>query len=175
MKNLMIIKSNDLFRLNTDFSCVYKIITYLSINIELPPQITELVITDETRIASINSIIQPSIRHLTVERVLKDETEIGIYAHQFPNVKYLKLFFPYDEFRFINCLQTVFTVTDKTNGNRRRWLQLINFSTKALYNTSRVIFDENDIHHWLINKTDLKYVKNRFYADKFDGMLFIWF
>ncbi|CAF1285981.1 unnamed protein product [Adineta steineri] len=175
MKNLTIIKSNDLFRLNTDFSCVYKIITYLSINIKLPPQITKLVITDVTRIASINSIIQPSIRHLTVERVLKDETEIGIYARQFPNVKYLKLFFPYDEFRFINCLQTVFTVTDKINENRRRWPQLINFSTRALYNTSRVIFDENDIHHWLISKTDLKYIKNRFYADKFDGMLFIWF
>ena len=38
-----------------------------------------------------NSIIQPSIRHLIVERRLKDEKEIYFLAHRFPNVKYLQL------------------------------------------------------------------------------------
>ncbi|CAF4292295.1 unnamed protein product [Rotaria sordida] len=69
----------------------------------------------------------------------------------------------------------MFTVNDKINGNRHIWPQLINFSTIALCNIFYDILDENDIHHWIITKTDLKYVKNRFYADYFNRILFIWF
>ncbi|CAF1218090.1 unnamed protein product [Rotaria sordida] len=175
MKRLSIIKPNDLFRLNTEFNRVYQIKSYLSINIELPPQITKLILSEETSISSIDSIIQPSIRHLIVKHILIDENEICIYARQFPNVKYLKLFFSHEESHFINCLQALFTVNDKINGNRHIWPQLINFSTVALCNIFYDILDENDIHHWLITKTDLKYVKNRFYADYFNRILFMWF
>ena len=112
---------------------------------------------------------------MIVKHILIDENEICIYARQFPNVKYLKLFFPPEESHFINCLQALFTVNDKINGNRHIWPQLINFSTEALCNIFYDILDKNDIRHWLITKTDLKYVKNRFYADYFNRILFMWF
>jgi hypothetical protein len=45
-------------------------------------------------IFSMNSIVQPFVRHLIVKRRLTNEKELLILARQFPNVEYLKLLFP---------------------------------------------------------------------------------
>jgi len=49
-----------------------------------------------------NSIVQPSIDHLIIERRLKDDKEMLILVHQFPNIKYLELLLPLDKHSFMN-------------------------------------------------------------------------
>ncbi|CAF4594752.1 unnamed protein product, partial [Rotaria socialis] len=59
-----------------------------------------------------NAIVQHSVRHLIVTRWLYDESEMLALAHQFPNVKYLKLLVPSDKCSFINCLSILFNRDD---------------------------------------------------------------
>jgi len=59
-------------------------------------------------IGSINLIRQLSIHHLVVKHRLTDEKEIITLDHQFPNVKYLKLFFPLKRRKISSLFQDSF-------------------------------------------------------------------
>ncbi|CAF1062592.1 unnamed protein product [Rotaria sordida] len=54
-------------------------------------------------IGSIQSIVQPYIHHLIVERRLIDKQKISSLAHQYPTVKYLQLLFLLDHSLFLRC------------------------------------------------------------------------
>ncbi len=108
-------------------------------DIKLPSRISKVILTKQTRkiirlsksfinlfisaIISINSIVQPSVRHLIVEHRLNDEREISILARQFPNVEYLKLLFSLDQSSLKRCFETLFSI----DANHRVWPRLINF------------------------------------------------
>ena len=51
-----------------------------------------------------DSIIQPSVRHLIVKRGLCNERDMLILARHFPYIKYLELLLPSDKCLFIDCL-----------------------------------------------------------------------
>ncbi|CAF3302282.1 unnamed protein product, partial [Rotaria sp. Silwood2] len=163
MTHVLITKHNQLNQLKKHFRRVNQITTCLFIDIKLPSRISKLILTKQSPITSISSIVQYSISHLTVECCLSNEGEIEILANQYPNVKYLKLLFPLEKTSNIRCFQTLFSVDDNINGNRRFWPQLINFSTNFNHK-SNFIMDDNDVQHWLNQNTDMKFVKSRFYA-----------
>jgi len=125
-------------------------------------------------INSINSLIQPSVRHLIVERRLNDEREISIIARQFPNVKYLELLFPLDKSLFVGCLKSLFSFGDKKE-TRNYWPELINFCTCVSFPQFEFIWDDNNLHLWFIRNTDLKYHSVVFYANHSRSMFSIWF
>ncbi len=58
--------------------------------------------------SSINSMVQPFVRHLIVERRLNNESEISNLAREFPNVQYLKLLLPLEKSFYIACLKRLF-------------------------------------------------------------------
>jgi len=124
-------------------------------------------------VSSINSIVQPSINHLIVERRLIDENEIHILAHQFPNVKYLELLFPLDKSSFVCCFKTLFSMDDNSD-KRCFWLELINFCTIYHYDQAPSFYGDGDFHIWLITNTDLKFHSIPFYSYTSDSMLSIW-
>ncbi|CAF1217388.1 unnamed protein product [Rotaria sordida] len=159
---------------NTHFRRACQIKTCLLIDIKLPTRITKLILTEEAHITSETLVVQTSICHLTVERRLINEREISILAHHFPNVTYLKLLFTFEKSLYIRCFQTLFSVDNNINGNRCFWPQLINFSTD-FYNELNIIMDDNDVKHWLIQNTDMKFCKSQFYADCFNSTFHIWF
>jgi len=82
-------------------------------------------------------------------------------ADQFPNVKYLKLLFPLDTTLYINCLKTMFSV-DNSIEKKRYWPKLIHFSTSVVYNQFESVYHNTNLHLWLIQNTDLKYVSYTF-------------
>ncbi|CAF4481618.1 unnamed protein product, partial [Rotaria sp. Silwood2] len=170
MNHVLITKHNELYELDTYFGRVCQIKTCLLIDIKLPTRITKLILTEEAQTLT----VQTSICHLTVERRLINEREISILAHQFPNVKYLKLLFTLEKSLYIRCFQTLFGVDNNINGNRCFWPQLIDFSTD-FYNESNIIMDDNDVKHWLIQNTDMKFYKSEFYADCFNSTFHICF
>ncbi|CAF1331286.1 unnamed protein product [Rotaria sordida] len=131
-------------------------------------------LSKKINITSETLVVQTSICHLTVEHRLINEREISILAHQFPNVKYLKLLFIFEKSLYIRCFQTLFSVDNNINGNRCFWAQLIKFSTD-FYNELNIIMDDNDVKHWLIQNTDMKFYKSEFYADCFNSTFRIWF
>ncbi|CAF1354745.1 unnamed protein product, partial [Rotaria sp. Silwood1] len=90
IKDVMITEPNELFELKTRFRRAYQIRTCLSIDTKLTSRISKVILTKQTRIASMNSMIQPFVRHLIVECRLNDEREIHLLARQFPHVEYLK-------------------------------------------------------------------------------------
>ncbi len=124
-------------------------------------------------IGSIDSIPQLSILHLIVKRRLIDEKEISILNHQFPNVKYLELLFPFKEESYLNCFKTVFNLDD-TNEKRCFWSKMINFRTKYTYQQILSIWNDEKLHHWLTSYTDLKYHSTPFYANHSSSMFSIW-
>ncbi|CAF4953286.1 unnamed protein product [Rotaria sp. Silwood1] len=88
------------------------------------------------------TVIQPSVRHLIVERCLNDEKEMSILAHQFPNVKYLKLDLPLDKFSCINCLNILLNRDDNIQNKRFYWTKLIYFSTELFQTHKSIISNE---------------------------------
>ncbi|CAF4987256.1 unnamed protein product, partial [Rotaria sp. Silwood1] len=174
MKHVKITKSDELIELETRFHRVCKITTCFSINRKLPERITKLILTEETPIGSIQSIVQPYIHHLIVERRLIDEQEISSLAHQYPNVKYLELLFPLDNSLFLRCFQVLFSMDDSSDKKLRFWSGLINFSTKYVYGQSNGILSDGKFHQWLIDNTDLKYHTLIFYANCSNSMFSIW-
>jgi hypothetical protein len=121
-----------------------------------------------------NSLIQPSIRHLIVERRLTDVEQITTYARQFPNVKYLKLLLPEEKSLFINCLKHLFNLDDKQD-KRCYWPQLINFSTCVVFEQWDLIYRSTNLHLWFIENTDLKYVPYSFHTVRNSSSLSVWF
>ncbi|CAF3652660.1 unnamed protein product [Rotaria sp. Silwood1] len=174
MEHMKITKSDELIELETRFHRVCKITTCFSINRKLPERITKLILTEETPIGSIQSIVQPYIHHLIVERRLIDEQEISSLAHQYPNVKYLQLLFPLDNSLFLRCFQVLFSMDDSSDKKLRFWSELINFSTKYVYGQSNGILSDGKFHQWLIDNTDLKYHTLIFYANCSNSMFSIW-
>ncbi len=120
-----------------------------------------------------NSIKQPSIRHLILKRRLIDENEILILHHQYPHVKYLELLFPLKENQFFSCLKTLFTINDE-NNQRCYWIELIYFHTIYTYEQAQSIFNEEQFHSWLISNTDLKFHSIPFIVNTSDLILSIW-
>jgi hypothetical protein len=189
MKRVIITEHKEFLELKTDFLHAFQIRTCLEIDIELPIRISKLILSKETRksffvkeicmnifviaVSSINSIVQPSISHLIVKRRLIDENEIGILAHQFPNVKYLELLFPSDKSSFVCCFKTLFSMDDNSD-KRCFWLELINFCTIYDYDQETSISGDDGFHSWLINNTDLKFHSIPFYSYKSYSMLSIW-
>ncbi|CAF1313234.1 unnamed protein product [Rotaria sordida] len=95
---------------------------------------------------SINSIIQPSVRYLIIERYLYDEKEMSILAHQFPNVKCLKLHLPLDKSSFINCLNILL---DRNNNIKKKdcyWSELIFFSTELFHEHRSIISSASQLY-----------------------------
>ncbi|CAF3546761.1 unnamed protein product [Rotaria sp. Silwood1] len=175
IKDVMITEPNELFELKTRFRRAYQIRTCLSIDTKLTSRISKVILTKQTRIASMNSMIQPFVRHLIVECRLNDEREIHLLARQFPHVEYLKLLFPFEKSAFIHCFQTLFSVDESINANRRIWHKLINFSIEFSNNELNLMLDDNDFHRWLTRNTDFKFVTSSFYLNYFNAILSIWF
>ncbi|CAF3279040.1 unnamed protein product [Rotaria sp. Silwood2] len=193
MNHVKITMKNDLYQLDKRFFRAYQLTTFLTIDIILPQRISKLILTKETRtyilykknqssyyfvfVIAINvmkSIVQPNIRHLIVQRRLIDETEISILAHQFPNVEYLQLLFPLNRKLFVRCFQTLFSDDGTIDKKFRYWCYLVNFCTTFMFIQSNQIYSDNNLHRWLIENTDLKYHKLRFYASCCDSMFSIW-
>ncbi|CAF2965113.1 unnamed protein product, partial [Rotaria sp. Silwood2] len=124
MNDVNIARENELLEMNRVFSQVRQLRTCLSINMILPQRISKLILT----VSSINSIPQPSIHHLIIERRLIDEKEINTLAHQFPHVKYLELLFPLEKDSFLRCFKTLFSL-DNTTGKRSFWSEMVYFRT----------------------------------------------
>ncbi|CAF2382661.1 unnamed protein product [Rotaria sp. Silwood2] len=175
IKDVMITKPDELFELRTRFRHAFQIRTCLSIDTILTSRISNVILTEQTRITSMNSMIQPFVRHLIVECRLNDEREIYLLARQFPHVEYLKLLFPFEKSSFIRCFQTLFSVDESINANRRLWRKLINVSIEFSNNELNLILDDNDFHRWLIRNTDFKFVSSRFYLNYLNTILSIWF
>ncbi|CAF4970351.1 unnamed protein product [Rotaria sp. Silwood1] len=175
IKDVMITEPNELFELKTRFRRAYQIRTCLSIDTKLTSRISKVILTKQTRIASMNSMIQPFVHHLIVECRLNDEREIHLLARQFPHVEYLKLLFPFVESAFIRCFQTLFSVDESINANHRIWHKLINFSIEFSNNELNLMLDDNDFHRWLTRNTDFKFVTSNFYLNYFNAILSIWF
>jgi hypothetical protein len=119
-----------------------------------------------------NSVEQPSIRHLIVKRRLIDENEISIIHHQYPHVKYFELLFPLREERFFCCLKTLFNINDQ-NEQHSYWNKLIHFRTIYTYEQT-IIFDKEQFYDWLISNTDLKFHSNSFIVNTSYSILSIW-
>jgi len=114
-------------------------------------------------ISSINSVIQRSLRYLIVERRLIDEKEIFNFAHQFPNIEYLKLLFPSEKCSYIRCLKSIFA----RNENLKElyiWPKLMNFSTEICFEQLDLFNNDNEMYDWLIEHTDLKYHPHPFHV-----------
>ncbi|CAF1186338.1 unnamed protein product [Rotaria sordida] len=159
MDHVKITMKNDLYQLKTRFYRAYQLTTCLTIDIVLPQRISKLILTEQTPIGLMNSIVQPNIRHLIVQRRLIDEKEISILAHQFPNVKYLQLLFPLDRTLFVRCFQTLFSDYGTIYYKRSRyWCYLVNFCTTFDVIQLNQIINDSDLHRWLIENTDLKLV-----------------
>ncbi|CAF1638658.1 unnamed protein product [Rotaria sp. Silwood1] len=173
IKDVMITEPNELFELKTRFRRAYQIRTCLSIDTRLTSRISKVILTKQT--PSMNSMIQPFVRHLIVECRLNDEREIHLLARQFPHVEYLKLLFPFEKSTFIRCFQTLFSVDESINTNRRIWHKLINFSIEFSNNELNLMLDDNDFHRWLTRNTDFKFVTSSFYLNYFNAILSIWF
>ena len=124
-------------------------------------------------VSSINSIVQPSIRHLIVKRRLNDEKEISNLANQYPNVNYLELLFPLDKSLFLLCFKTVFNI-DHIREKRCFWSELINFCTLCVDEQSPSIYSDIALYHWILQNTDLKYSSTGFYTTYYDSMFSIW-
>ncbi|CAF1455040.1 unnamed protein product [Rotaria sordida] len=174
IEHLKITESDELIELETRFDRVCKITTCFSIDRKLPERITKLILTEETPISSITSIVQPYIHHLIVERRLIDEQEISSLAYQYPNVKYLQLLFPLDHSSFRRYFQVLFSMDGSNDKKSRFWSGLINFSTKYVYGQANGIRSDGKFHQWLIENTDLKYHTLIFYANCSNSMFSIW-
>ncbi len=107
------------------------------------------------------SLIQPSINHLIIKGRLNNIEEFLNHARQFPHVKYLKLLFPNEKSLFINCLKSLFSF-DTKQYKRCYWPKLIHFSTSVVYNQFESVYHNTNLHLWLIQNTDLKYVSYTF-------------
>jgi hypothetical protein len=108
-----------------------------------------------------NSIIQPFVHHLIVQRCLHDESEMLALAYQFPHVKYLKFLLPLEKCAFINCLNILFNQDNNNNIEKisSYWSELIFFSTE-LYSTHQDIISNES--HSFIRNINLKYHQNFF-------------
>ena len=124
---------------------------------------------------SMNCMIQPYVRHLNVERRLKDGRELSLLVRQFPHVEYLKLLFSFEKFSCLPCFQTLFSIDESTQAKRCLWEKLINFSIELFNNGFNQHSDVNDIHRWLIRNTHLKFIKQDFDFRFFNSILSIWF
>ncbi|CAF2729715.1 unnamed protein product [Rotaria sp. Silwood2] len=91
INHVNITTNDEMLKINEKFNRVRELTTCLSIDRKLPRHITRLILT----ISSMMSTSQEHICHLIVERRLTDENEIQKLAHQFPNVEYLELLFPF--------------------------------------------------------------------------------
>jgi hypothetical protein len=173
MKNVIITKSEQFSSLEKDYPRVRQLTTCLSIDIKLPQRISKLILGEETDESSIASLIQPSINHLIIKRRLNNVEELLNYARQFPPVKYLKLLFPKEKFLFINCLKNLFSF-DTKQDKRCYWPQLIHFSTSVVYRQFESVYHNTNLHLWLIQNTDLKYVSYTFDVILSRPLLSIW-
>ncbi|CAF4680448.1 unnamed protein product [Rotaria sp. Silwood2] len=170
MNDVNIARENELLEMNRVFSQVRQLRTCLSINMILPQRISKLILT----VSSINSIPQPSIHHLIIERRLIDEKEINTLAHQFPHVKYLELLFPLEKDSFLRCFKTLFSLDD-TTGKRSFWSEMVYFRTVISYQQRNSIYNNDKLYYWLIQNTDLKFYSIPFYASCSNSMFSIWF
>jgi hypothetical protein len=121
-----------------------------------------------------NSIIQPSVRHLTVQRCLYNEGEMSTLAYQFPHVKYLKLSLPLDKCSFINCLNILFNQNDNIKNKSCYWSELVCFSTDLYGKHGSIISNESQLYDLFIRDTNLKYHKHFFDAHPYFSTLAIW-
>ncbi|CAF3394730.1 unnamed protein product, partial [Rotaria sp. Silwood2] len=173
MDDIVITKSDEFYLLTTQFRRACQITTNLSIDTILPSHICKLILSKETR-NSINSLIQPSVRHLIVERRLIDESEISNFTRQFPHVKYVELLLPLEESLFVACLKNLFSF-DNEKEIRCYWPQLISFSTCATFKQLQFISHHKNLHLWFIKNTDLKYYPLPFSSNLSGPLLSIWF
>ncbi|CAF1587533.1 unnamed protein product [Rotaria sp. Silwood1] len=167
--NVNITRENELLEINKKFSQVHQLRTCLSIDIILPQRISKLILS----VSSINSIPQPSIRHLIIERRLIDEKEINILARQFPRVNYLELLFPLEKDHFLRCFKTLFNF-DSTTEKHFIWSEMICFHTVINYQQRNSIYTNEKLHYWLIQNTDLKFHSMPFYANCSNSMFSVW-
>jgi len=112
---------------------------------------------------------------LIVERCLDDEREMSTLAHQFPCVKYLKLFLPSDKCSFINCLNIICNRDDDIKKKNCYWSELIFFSTELFDVHKSIISNESQLYDWFIRYTNLKDHKHSFEAPCSDPTLTIWY
>jgi len=189
--HVLITKHEEFFLLNSQFRYACQITTCLSIDIELPLRISKLILSAETckctllnkiivnriivAISSMNSIIQPSIRHLIIQCRLSNENEISILARLFPKVQYFELLFPLNQPSCIVCLKSLFSRDDSIEKKCCFWSELIHFSTEFTYEQLEPIWSSTKLYHWLIRMTDLKYHKSHFYLHFVSSVLSIWF
>ncbi|CAF3986729.1 unnamed protein product, partial [Rotaria sp. Silwood1] len=177
-RKYMIITKYDKFSLlNTEFDHVYEVISSILIDIKLPFRIYKVIFSRDTLLAifSTNSTIQPSVRHLIVERRLYDEREMSILVHQFPHVKYLKLNLPLNQCPFINCLNILLKQEDNIKKTSCYWTELICFSTQLFYVHKRIISNESQLHDWFIRYSNLTCHKNFLDNYRSSSTLTIWY
>ncbi|CAF3164640.1 unnamed protein product [Rotaria sp. Silwood2] len=175
MKSVIIIKDNEFTLLNTKFSHACEIISCLLADIKLPFRISKLIFSDQTPSFSINSIIQPSVRHLIVKHCLYDERKMLTLAYQFSRVKYLELLFSLNKSSFINCFNIVFNQDDNIKKKSCYWSELIFFSTKLFHVRTSIISNESQLYNSFIRYTNLKDPKHFFHPHCPFSTLTIWY
>ncbi len=122
-----------------------------------------------------NSIVQPSIDHLIIERRLNDDEEMLIFVHQFPNVKYLELLLPLDKHSFMNCLNILGNQNDIDKKNNYLWSKLIHVSTELCGMHKEIMSKDKELYDWFIRYANLKDEKNLCHMRRPSLTLSIWY
>ncbi|UJR19834.1 hypothetical protein I4U23_022967 [Adineta vaga] len=167
--HLLITKANEFDDLYQYFIRTKTLTTGSMVHRKLPSRISKLILTKYFPILTSSQIcIQPTVRHLIVERRLTDENELIDFAYQFPNVQYFEILFPSDHISYNTCLKRLFDRNEKISLLSK----LFHFTTQISY----VEFASKEkLFDWLIQNTYLKYHPYAFYVHLTLSKMFIWF